>query len=330
MKNGIQKYVASTEGRYLELGEFKSNYEDNELAGIVLHDEAGVFDKAIYAGFRKNFGLSLKRLRIGKRFQARVVLKDARCVLLIGTGMGCTGSSIVVHELGFQEIHVPILKIGTCVSTWRSAEVGTILVPRWAIAAEGVTDWEKPTLPCPISEIFVNRDVVGMNRDLKKKWIEHIKKCNWKRFHGAFFDCETAVWSADAFYALLEFSDLFQKLAKEYVITLANPRKPRTKVLKIMQKRQRANSSQSKPLVGWDMECSAIFSAAQKQNLQIVATLVVSWSSEHWIQLAKTGKHTRKQNVRENAHKIERALIRQGIRYLLQRPLLGVCPSNSL
>ena len=163
----VKNYLGK--GRYLPLEKLTRSYR---LVGVVVHDEVGGFCRAL-----NKHGFSAKPIRIGTRFKARVVSKGRRCILLVGTGMGCTGSSIVIYELALQQQEVPILKVGTCVSTWESNEVGTILVPRWAVADDGVVEWDGRActkghdLQQEIKEVFKHKRVVGGSQGFQG-WVD--------------------------------------------------------------------------------------------------------------------------------------------------------------
>lgn len=326
-KKNVQNYLAKTNGRYLKLGELKSKYQSYRLAGVVVHDEVEVFDEAVNEEVKNEYKWKIEPIRVGKRFQARVVSQGRRYILLIGTGMGCTGSSIVVYELGLQHPKVRILKVGTCVSTWQSDKVGTILVPRWAIADEGVTELDGRVLgrshgqQREIEEVFKNKNVVSADQTFREEWNchlhKHIDKLN--KLNGTLADDDTVVWSADAFYPLLLRSDFVEYFAEGHAIRLRNVNRGWTKVRKIRQKVRVKNREGWERLAAWDMECAALFSAGQVLGLEVAAGLVVSWSSEHWRNIAKCSTDTRDEiDDKELAHKIEHVLVLEAILYLFK------------
>lgn len=306
-------YVRLEGGRYLRLKRLEEKH--GRLVGVVVHDEAKAIGKSL-ARYRRQG----KRIGTRARFGARVVQKGGRCVLLVRTGMGCTGSSIVVYELALLEHAVPVLKVGTCVSMWgkrRGHGVGTVLMPQWAVADEGVTDWDGRVLypgsgqPAGLASVFTNRRVVGADRALRKSWKNHLRG-KLKRFakRGAIFARdESAVWSADAFYPLLLRPDLIADLAKGHRVVLAG-QEPCTKVASIGRGRQ------GQRLLAWDMECSALFSAGIATGLKVAAALAVSWTTAHWTNIGNCGDPSRGSEQKRLAHAVEHTLVNQAIRFL--------------
>jgi len=310
--NNVRSWLAT--GRYFKLPQLQGR---RRLAGVVVHDDVGAFDI-------KNIRVTRRAVDIGTRFRAYLGSRDDHCVLLVGSGMGCTGSSIIAHELALQAKGVPILKIGTCVSMHPSYEVGTILIPQWAVADEGVTEWDgrirqTTRVGAPhIREVFTNRTAVAAHRSLRRKWSSHIEGCDCLRRRVANTNCQIAVWSSDAFYPLLLRPDFVEYLAQGqgHMIQLRGDG-CRRKVAKVLRGAPARNCKRRPRLAAWDMECAALFSAGDAGRLEVAAGLVVSWSSKHWSDIGRRGSLSRTPPEQRIAHKTEAHLIRMAIDCLL-------------
>lgn len=306
-KKNVQNYLQ--DGRYVSL---KNLPPKRPLIGVIVHDEVDVFKKALAKS---------KPIRIGKRFKARIISKKPGCILLIGTGMGCTGSSIIAYELALQKRKVPIIKIGTCVSIWQDYEVGTIFVPRWSISDEGVVHWDKrisqrnKSLSQEIKKAFKNKIVIGSHKAFTNDWKQYVNDAKWNTADAEFINGETAIWSTDAFYPLMLRPDLMKYLAQEHMIQLNHIGRD-AKVQDIRRKRYIKDAKGWLKLVAWDMECAALFSACKVLDIEIAAGLVVSWSNEHWTEIGEKGKTSRNKKHKNIAHEIEHKLIVRAVEYL--------------
>lgn len=187
------------------------------------------------------------------------------------------------------------------------------------MADDGIAEWDvrgferNQCMDWAIKEVFESKYVVGANQSFREEWDKHLR-CNKDKLKGALATCETAIWSTDSFYPLLLRPDFFAHLAQGYVIQFE--RNPRTRIRKI----ERANNDNEWPrLIGWDMECAALFSVGVAFNLEVAASLVVSYSSKHCCDIGNYGKPDRSDEEKAMAHAIEHALIVEAIRYLFDR-----------
>lgn len=313
VNNKVQQYLKH--GRYLPLG-------DLELVGVIVHDEVAELDRAL----RTTGDFSAVDYPESPRFPARLVWHSGKCVLLVGTGMGGAGSSIVVYELAYQRPKVPVLKVGTCVSTWRSDnEVGTVFLPDWALADDGVVGWDgrcdldESTSPGQqIVQVLGNKTLVAANGGLRGEWEKHIRN---KAEPGSARDRleggKTAVLYSDAFYQIWQLPGFSRHLAEGYYVT-PGAGGGRTTVANIGQCENVSGTSAK--LLGWDMETAALFSAGQATGLAVAAALVVSWSNEHWTDVGIHGDSKRTNDDSRLAHRIEHELLHEGLRFLLNRP----------
>jgi len=214
---GVKQFVHEGK-RYLDIRGLNHSYR---IVGVVVHDDGGVFNTAL-----KGTDFVPLAVDASDRFPVRVVIDDCDCVLLVGTGMGSTGQSVVVYELAMQIPNLRILKIGTCVSTWSECAVGTILVPRKAIADDGVANWDalwRDSRPAKVADVLHGKAVVEPGPELTESWLSRLEHHgNWPS--GSALDeaqaGEAVIWSADAFYPLILRPDFFRLLAKGYSVAV--------------------------------------------------------------------------------------------------------------
>lgn len=203
---------------YVDVGGVSQEFP---VVGAVVHDEGEVFDRALaHMSGNKCFFVCPE---ISRRFSVRVLRNDhygSQCVLLIGTGMGGSGSSIVVHELArqLQGRGRRVLKVGTCVSTWDGDQVGDVQMPRWAIADDDVVEWDRRWSRASANDarfspdqVFRGKRVVRPNDELWKAWSGIASWESWD---------PTAVWSTNTHYPIVLCSNFFQLLAQKHVMHL--------------------------------------------------------------------------------------------------------------
>lgn len=286
-----------------------------------MHDEFEVLQQAVTnATWRRRRTRYLGRIDNGSRFGIGVVALGRRWVLLVGTGMGCTGSSLVVYELGLQRRHVRVIKVGTCVSTYRPCCVGTIFMPDWAIADEGTTRWDggisrtSQSLPDEVQSVFQGMDAVSTRGNLRAPWMAHMPADLRARVHSSERAC---VWSSDAFYPLLARPDFVRHLADGHEVSFLDDTQARAAIEAIRQPAQLGLEQGWWPVMAWDMECSALFSAAHVVHVPVAAALVVSWSSSHWVEVGETGSTSRTEADGTIAHDVERRVVVDAVEYLL-------------
>lgn len=306
-RKNVQKWLGK--GRYLK---FDGLRPTDKIVGAVVHDGIDAIDRALKFPPKRN---------IETRFETRVFRLGNRCVLLIETGMGCTGQSIIAYELALQGYQVPIIKIGTCVSVRRAKqETGIIFVPRWAVADEGVSTWDKRIhsklrLPALVEEVFRNKTVARASETLHSKWSNHLMRQQSvrKKLAGRLVDYETAVWSSDAFYPLMLRPDFFRHLGKGTLIRVNESERRVTEISR------QENKGKWTRLMAWDMECSALFSAGETMKMEVAAALVISYSNKQSCDIGYRGEDGRSSDEKEKVHAIEDVLIGEAIRYLLCR-----------
>jgi len=68
----------------------------------------------------------------------------------------------------------------------------------------------------------------------------------------------------------------------------------------------------------WDMECSALFSAAAAVGAQVAAALVVSYTTAECCAIGEQGVKLRSDAEGVLAHSVENVLIIEAIRYLFE------------
>ena len=163
-----------------------------------------------------------------------------------------------------------------------------------------------------IQQVFENKPVLEAHQGLSRAWKRHLKNKQNELKEMLRLD-EVAVWSADAFYPLLLRPDFFGRLTDGHEIRLRN-RQPRTRIRWI---RRAPNGGQWVPLAAWDMECASVFSACNTLGLRGASALVVSWTSEHWTDIGKSGRTSRARAHKATAHLIERLLICEAVGFLL-------------
>jgi uridine phosphorylase len=303
----VRRYIREVK-RYVDVGKLDDRLD---IAGAVVHDSVGAVDKALVGCEFLSFVAP-----VSECFPVRVVIQDRRCVLLIETGMGSTGSSIVSYELALQlkPENCRIVKVGTCVSTRRGIPVGTVLVPGWAVADEGVTHWDARlrvgNSPSP-QDAFQNTVAVRASANLTGRWRTWLT--NRLRPPASIRDPhETAIWTADTFYPLHLLPGFFSQLADGYRLdfdpeaaTLPTP------VAGVVR------SDEGTLVIGWDMECSALFSATEEFQLEACAAIVVSYTADQLCAIGKGGETGRSDDEKKSAHAVEEELIREAIRFLL-------------
>jgi uridine phosphorylase len=304
----------------------------DKLCGVVIHDDCTALDDALLSW--EHEAITQPDAFAWKRFRGVAVpLRDGRLVVAIGTGMGCTGTSIVVHETLLQlGTNIPILKVGTCVGTVNP--VGTTFLPKYAIADEGVAQWDERLTSgwVPDLGVFQGKRLVFSGEPLRTNWRNHIAS-QWHLLQGE-FDCniedqyrdqlslqETdsgVVWSTDAFYPSWCLPDLWKMLSGGTGSAL----KPVVEADKsgIVVQAVTMKASNDDYIASWDMECSAAFSAGMATGVKVAAALVISWASQHWTAVPETGYE---QRAAEHASKIkgacERFLIQSAVTFLATR-----------
>ena len=300
-------------GRYLKR---KALEPLTELAGVIVHDDGNELADALCS-----YPYPAALVDVGNRFTAWSIRRDDRHILLVGTGMGSANGAVLIYELAAalrsEQLvdRIPVLKIGTCPSTWRKLPVGSVLVPRWAIADEGVTQWNFEDVSSP-KEWFGGKSVPSADEELTGSWFERVS-----RLHGITVNYDArkperiGVWSTDALFPVIERPDFFDALPDDPEIVLSAQAAEHDQatalrtVQSLTEETCRGREEDRCILAAWDMESSCLFSSAQSLGVRIAAGLVVTYTKEYFTNIGKQGDPDRPSKEGDEAHEIEDELI---------------------
>jgi uridine phosphorylase len=215
---------------------------------------------------------------VGRRVEFRHHGGATRPVLYLSTGMGAPSSAIVAHELAAHGVK-RIIKVGTSSGLDDRVADGDIVVPLWAIEDEGTSKWNSLQYSLSVSTraYFGKLRVWSAGPRLRGALVVELGNTGGVVVTPfppagrsgaailAFADDDAAIWPADAYPAFIICPDLYDQL--RYQTTrhqIPDGRGQRTAVY----------------ILGVEMECAALFSAAEMTGIKAAALIVTSRTRE--------------------------------------------------